>query len=286
MRTVDLLITGSSRPQLFPFTWKSFKKYVHFRGKLRVIFHEDFVFPKESQKTIIYLNELKKKGEINEIITHNPSIGLGNTLDKILRKNIESDFMFYLQDDWEFERPIDLDELVWIMETNKKMNLIFFNKIKNNSSINSDSCPQYTFGYKDFILWHGWTFLPGIWRMSMVKEKIKNLKFRDTRPEGFFTNLFGDHKKRHDIKHCEENIGAYALGKTNEPRYVRHIGNDWRMASWRLENGKPGGCHDASRMDDPYRGAWLPPLAERPVHKQNPTQEEIDKMLAEEAGIK
>jgi hypothetical protein len=283
MRKVDLIITGSSRPQLFPFTWESFKKHVHFRGELRVIFHEDFVFPDQSRKVVEYLNHLKKKGEIHEIITHNPSIGLGRALDDLINNHIKSEFIFYLQDDWEFERPIDLDELVWTMEQTPKLNLIFFNKIKNDASINKQRCPEYTFKFKDFTLWHGWTFLPGIWRMSKVREKWA---VREVRPEGFFTNRFGNHNQRGDIKYCEQNIGAYALGKNGEPRYVRHIGNDWRMANWRLENGKPGGCHDASRMDDPYRGAWLPPLADRPVHKENPTQEEIDKMLAEEAGIK
>lgn len=283
MRNIDLVITGSSRPQLFPFTWESFKKYVHFRGNLRVIFHEDFVFPKESEKVMNYLNNLKDRGEIHEIIHHNPCIGLGRALDDIIKNHIKSDFIFYLQDDWEFERPIDLDQLVWTMEENKEINLIFFNKIKNYGVLNKAPCPQYTFSYTDFILWHGWTFLPGIWRMSKVKEKWA---VRVERPEGFFTNQFGTHQQRQDVGWCEKNIGAYALGKTGEPRYVRHIGNDWRMASWRLQNGKPGGVHDANRMDIPYRGKWLPDLVERPHRNDNYTKKQIDEMLKEEAGIK
>jgi hypothetical protein len=283
MRKIDLVITGSSRPQLFPFTWESFKRNVHFRGKIRVIFHEDFVFPKESEKVVKYLEKLKSKGEIHEIITHNPAIGLGKALDDIIRNSIKSDFIFYLQDDWEFERPIDLDELIWTMETNPKINLIFFNKIINYDSLNNQKCPQYTFGYKDFTLWHSWSFLPGIWRMSKVREKWK---CREVRPEGFFSNQFGTHDERGDIQYCIDNIGAYALGKNNEPRYVRHIGNDWRMAKWRLENGKPGGVHDSSRMDDPYMAKWLPKLDERPHRNDTYSKEEIDKMLSEEAGIK
>lgn len=275
MRKIDLVITGSSRPQLFKYTWKAFKKYVHFRGKLRVIYHEDFVFPKESCKVIEYLNELKSKGEINEIITNNPAIGLGKTLDNIIKNKITSDFIFYLQDDWEFERPIDLDELVWTMETNDELNLIFFNKIINYEYINQQRCPQYKFGYKDFTLWHGWTFLPGIWRMSKVREKWK---MRKVRPEGFFTNQFGSHDERGDIEYCVNNIGAYALGKNNEPRYVRHIGDDWRMAEWRLKNGKPGGVYDADRMDNPFRGEWLPSLENRPHRNDVYSEEEVKKV--------
>lgn len=283
MRKIDLVITGSSRPQLLPFTWESFKKYVFFRGEIRVIVHEDFVFPKESKKVIEYLNILKKKGEIHDIITHNPCIGLGKALDDIIKNRIKSDFIFYLQDDWEFERPIDLDQLLWIMEENKNINLIFFNKARNYKILNKAPCPQYTFGHQDFILWHGWTFLPGIWRMSKVREKWA---CRETRPEGFFTNQFGTHEIRQNVEYCVKNIGAYALGKTGECRYVRHLGNDWRMAKWRLKDGKPGGCHDASRMDDPYRAKWLPPLSERPVQRKNHSKADIDKMLKEEAIIK
>ena len=279
-RNIDLIITGSSRPQLFPFCWESFKKYVHFRGNMRVIFHEDFVFPDDSQKVLQYLNKLKNKGEIHEIITHRPAIGLGMTLDCLIKQHIKSDFVFYLQDDWEFERPIDLDQLLWVMETHPKINLIFFNKSANFGSVSKAPCPQYTFGGVDFILWHGWAFLPGIWRMSKVKEKWIP---RDHHPEGKMTNQFGNHETRMSVKYCEENVGAYGLGKTGERAYIRHIGNDWRMARWRLENGKPGGRHDEDTMDYQYRGKWLPEIKQRPHPNNSYTQEQIYKMLKKEA---
>jgi hypothetical protein len=60
-----------------------------------------------------------------------------------------------------------------------------------------------------------------------------------------------------DVKYCEKNIGAYIYGQQGEHRYVRHLGNDWRMADWRLENGRPGGRHH-SNMDKPYMAPWLP----------------------------
>jgi len=283
-RNIDLVITGSSRPQLFPFCWESFKKYVHFRGNLRVIFNEDFVFPKESHKMIKYLEGLRDKGEIHEIIIHNPAIGLGNSLDHLIKHEIKSDFIFYLQDDWEFEVPIDLDRLLWIMERNPKINLIFLNKSKNWPKLSETLYPQYTFDFVDFTLFHGWSFLPGIWRMKKVREKWK---VRDIRPEGFFTNQFGNHEQRLDIKYCKENLGAYALGKNGEDRYIRHIGYDWRMANWRLQDGGkvPGGTYDKELMDYRFRPAWLPKLIDTPHRKVVYEKEDIKQMLSEEIGM-
>jgi hypothetical protein len=67
--------------------------------KHNVIYHEDYVFPNESNKTINYLNELKNKNEINLILSTNPAKGLGNALDILIKKHIKSKFVFYLQDD-------------------------------------------------------------------------------------------------------------------------------------------------------------------------------------------
>lgn len=36
------------------------------------------------------------------------------------------------------------------------------------------------------------------------------------RPEGYFTNAFGDHNTRMDCEYCRKNIGAYMLGKTGD----------------------------------------------------------------------
>lgn len=270
---IELLIFGSSRPLLFPFCWESFKKYVHYRKKMNVIFHEDQVFPKESKKVLSYL----KKNNI-PFESHCPSIGLGKSMD-FLFKNVKSSYIFYLQDDWEFERPIDIDLLLWVMENNKNINCIFLNKYRNFKVLNDMIHPQYTYNGVDMCLYHAWSFLPGIWRMSKV---IEYWDVRESHPEGHFTNRFGNHEERTDVKFCEEKMGVYTLGKNEDYRYIRHIGNDWRMASWRLEDGKPGGCNDPNRMDYPFRAPWLPKLEKRPSFKSMYSKEEIERSLSEE----
>jgi hypothetical protein len=53
------------------------------------------------------------------------------------------------------------------------------------------------------------------------------------------------------------------------------------MAKWRLEDGKPGGCHDAERMDLPYRAPWLGPLPFRPVQHSTVDEEKLKLELSE-----
>lgn len=277
---IDVLITGSSRPKLIPFCFQTFKDKIHFNGEMRIVYHEDFVFPKESEKVIDYLNS-QNIIDIDEIYQHNPSIGLGMAMNDMLKNKIKSKYMFYLQEDWMFERPIDLDRILWVMDRNTEINLIFFNKTKNWGRLNEASQPQYTYDDLDMCLYHSWTFLPGIWRMDFVMKHWANS--RKERPEGFFSNQFGNHQTRMDNEYCKDNIGAYIYGKTKDWRYVRHIGNDWRCAEWRLKNGTFGGCHDPSRMDDPFMAPWLGTLETTPRSGINYTEEDIQKMLDEEA---
>lgn len=276
---LDLLITSSSRPQLFPYFWESFKKMMIIRQPYSVHVHEDFVFPNQSNKVINYLSALN---DIDTVKYHNPAIGLGPAMDFMFNNYIKADYMLYFQEDWQVERPIDVDQLIYVMDKNPEVNLIFFNKTRNTARLNKAMQPQYLYtdgaAGIDLCLYHSWTFLPGLWRMDFVR---KHWRVREERPEGYFSNAFGTHDQRMDCNYCEKTIGAYMLGKTGDYRYVRHIGNDWRMAKWRLEGGKPGGCNEPSRMDFPFIAPWVP-FDERPVQKPKPSKAEVEKQMSEE----
>jgi hypothetical protein len=64
-----------------------------------VYVHEDFVFPEQSKEVIKYLTILKESGEIRDFTYHNPSIGLGKSMDYMFKHHIKSKYMFYLQED-------------------------------------------------------------------------------------------------------------------------------------------------------------------------------------------
>jgi len=264
---LEVLITSSSRPQLFPFCWESFKKMCIIRDKPKVTVHEDFVYPAESEKVMTYLKGLKKNGEIDVIDTDQPAIGLGRTLNNYSCRRFEKKYIFYLQEDWEFERPIDIDQITYVMDQNPKINLIFFNKIRNNGVINKQRQTEYTYSDMTMCLYHAWTMLPGIWRASFVE---KHFPGPSDRPEGAFTNQFGSHAQRSADQYCVDAIGAYIYGRQGEHRYVRHLGNDWRMAKWRLERHGdkvvPGGNHNSDTMDKNYMAPWIP-YPERPTQR-------------------
>jgi hypothetical protein len=256
-KNLEVLITGSSRPQLFAHFYESFKKMCIIREQPKVTMHEDFVFPKQSIKLVN-----KVLGKYPEIIldTDEPPKGLGWTLEHYLFNRLNTKYVLYLQEDWLFERPIDIDKLVWIMDQNADINLIFFNKIRNNGSINRQKQEQVDYNGEKFCVYHSWTMLPGIWRVDFVKKHWpKGAHFK---PESVFTQRFGTHDDRSPVEYCREKIGAYIMGKTGEHRYVRHMGNDWRMAAWQLEKlaGKlvPGGNHNSKTMDLSYMAPWVP----------------------------
>ena len=153
------------------------------------------------------------------------------------------------------------------MDHHPHINQVFFNKIKNNAVVNKCRQEERTFEKRRFCVYHGFTFNPGIWRTKFVR------KYWPTgvtiRPEGAFQAQFGSHEKRKNTQYCEDVVGSYIYGPQGEARYIRHLGNDWRMANWRLEthNGKivPGGNHNSITMDKTYMADWVP-------YKKRPTQ--------------
>ncbi len=278
---LEILITSSSRPQLWPYFWESFKKMCIIRQPYRVTVHEDFVYSDRSVKVIKYLEHLKSKGEIHVIDKDAPARSLGWSLDHYIKKRLKNEYVFYMQEDWEFERPIDIDQITHTMDKFNRINLIYFNKIRNSGVINKTEQREYNFDRLKCCLYHGWAFLPGIWRLPHVR---KYWTYATHKPEGNFTNNFGSHDQRLSVDYCEKKIGAYIYGPQGDSRYIRHIGNDWRMAQWQLKGkgrGNPGGRH-AEAMDLPYMAPWL----QKEFYYKRPVQAEegydttiIDKIL-------
>lgn len=250
MRKFNILITGSSRPELLKLTVNSFKKFLHTEMDINWMLHEDFVFNEESIKSVKWANDSK----IFNIIEQSNGIGLGKAISKMI-KYFDTEYMFYLQDDWELERPVELDRIVWTMENHKKINNVILPKMKIPAKMNKIEQLPFNYDGLDLALTNGWFLNPGIWRTKIVKDKWTNLG--SVRFEGNFTNKFGTHEQRSNLKYCEDNLGAYFLGKTGEYRYVRHLGDTWRMASWRLENKKPGGNVLSEIGNLPHMAPWL-----------------------------
>lgn len=259
---IDVLITGSSRPFLIGYTFDAFEEKVKLTtgGQKRYLLHEDAVFPKKSLEVISWAKTFKEFSIVEMAV---PKLGLGKVLDKMLPL-IQTDYMFYLQDDWEFERFVDLGQILWVMDRNPEINLIAFGKFRNLGTINGFDQEEFNFNGLRLCLINSWTFVPGVWRMSFVRKMWES---RDHRPEGYFTNKLGTRSQRTNKKYCIENLGAYLYGSRGDYRYIRHIGDSWRMADWQLKEGKPSGGIECTFVDEVmFRAPWLDPMPDRPIN--------------------
>ena len=265
---------GSSRPNLLKYTYESFKRFVLYDNtNLKSMMHEDYLYPDESEKSLKYADN-----NFDTVILSKPKIGVGYAMDKMF-KDVTAPYIFYLQDDWEFERPVDLDRIIWTMEKHKKINCITFNKFRNmNGSLEDAGFEnrEYDYDGMKLCIYPGWQFLPGVWRMSKVREKWSPRKIR---PEGNFQNSFGSDKERTENKDnfLENTVGAYMYGAMGEYRHVRHIGGTWRMADWQIKanNYKPTGVrHWDFKNLERDRGPWLGDLPARPLNSGVPLNKE------------
>ncbi|MFW6129568.1 MAG: hypothetical protein ACOC56_00200 [Atribacterota bacterium] len=278
---IDVLITSSSRPLLIPYLITSLRKFIDSQcnTKLRLLLHEDFVIPNKSDEVMRWAHRLKK---FDVMKTHNPKIGLGMAMDYMFKNHVKSKYMFYLQDDWEFERPgIDLDRILWTMDRNPEINLVLFSPFKNKKTVKHfKESKEFVFDGQKFTLYNGWSFVPGIWRMSFVRKKWKEP--REYKPEGFFTNLLGTNKQRESADYCIKNIGTYLYGGFDEYKFINHLGCTWRVADWRLEDGDYGGDinFEVSKIKDREndRAPWLDPYEPRPMYTKNKGNPDLSKL--------
>lgn len=228
---IDIIITGSSRPELLKITIENFRKFLFTEKKIRWLLHEDFVWPEKSEESI----EVAMSFGFDIILHHSPASNLGIALDTLLQK-VETPYIVYLQDDWELERPVELDRILWTMDKHNEINHVLLppHKIEKERGGSDFVRKTYTFDGLDLTLNNGWYLNPAIWRMSKVKEKWVTPTIE--RIEGFFINRFGKHEQRLNHDFLRKNVGSYFLGKIGDYRYVRHLGSTFRNESFRLND--------------------------------------------------
>lgn len=252
VRDCDVIITSSSRPELLKLTLDGMEKYIHFHGNFRFILNEDFVFPNESEKLVEWA---RKSGYFKEedIIINRKPLGLEKALLNLMDR-VKTPFCFHMQDDWVFERPIELDKVMYIMENIKEVNNILFYKARVPIVKDSVLMREYYFAqFPQFLtLDYSWELMPGVWRTSFAKPMIKEAmtikvnRFRPTQKNKFrtapakITNYLRPKSKRDDMDYLYHNMGVFFWGAWGEPRWCRHIGENARMEAWRLSGGQPG----------------------------------------------
>jgi hypothetical protein len=263
---LDVLICGSSRPQLLIYLLESLDRFVISQSKntdFRLLLNEDCLQPGKSEKSI---EMVKERG--GKILAHNPPIGYGPGMKKALVNHIETEYMLALQDDWEFERTgIDIDRILWVMELKKGINSVVFNKWSNQKQFGA--LKEYNYHGIKLSIAHQWHVLPGIWRVSVAR---RHWQAAGSHPVGAFMRELGGVAK--EPEDAVRRIGSYWYGGMGEQRWVRHNGNTWKTTKW----GKGGERieHDLNQFR--YKPPWLPYEA-RPTNKKIQLEDSKDKEM-------
>jgi hypothetical protein len=119
---IDLCIVATLRPELLRRTLESFKKYVKYSGEINPIINIDMVPKSDKELDIIsqMIGIVKENiGDFRKPTGHTASI-VGNFAKavKTVWENTTSEYVFHLEDDWEFLKKIDLDWCVYDMKCN------------------------------------------------------------------------------------------------------------------------------------------------------------------------
>jgi hypothetical protein len=236
-KMIDILIMGSSRPKLLPYCINSIREKVKYSGNFRWIYHEDFVYPEYSQESVNYLISQN----FDEVVSHYPAIGYGRAIEHML-DYIKSPFFLMVQEDCEFEREVDLDIVINLMDKYNEINQITYHINKTPRQFKGKGAiynlKEYEFDNITLTLWYAWLFFPNITRLDWFKKKwvVKPDEPEKFKPADWFTNeVLGNIQDRVKHEYSYNNIGSFIYGKIGEPRYVRHIGDSWRSPHWQLK---------------------------------------------------
>lgn len=168
---IPVLITSSSRFLPLKVQMLSFIDKAKLNGNFIFYLNEDVI-----QERTVESNSLvqwaKKSNIFKKIFVNNPNEGRGSALNR-MRKFAEGyKYIFYLEDDWEFLRYINVNSILNLMDKHEDINQIGFHNRHQKRIFTSY---QFHYNYKDYnidghdlILSERWGFSPSIWRTSFI----------------------------------------------------------------------------------------------------------------------
>lgn len=234
MNKIDITMPTTLRPSLLEQTLKSFTKNVFTdRTRYRFIFNVDPVGEKGSKSEDVVEVANKYFDDILYNIAEEPSFPKAF---KWCWNHAESDYLFHMNEDWELLRPINVDEMIDILEKNQNLaclrllkmdvpgNLKFFrSKYENMGKYLKAGSREVSFGTN-----------PELIRGKFYKEARKYLldthnpekQFRPWQ-KGMFENV---------TKHWD--YAVYA--KPGDRMLIRDIGKNWMLRNKFQKKGGPG----------------------------------------------
>jgi hypothetical protein len=221
---MEIFITGSSRPSVYPIFWESFKEMVKMDCASKVTAYEDVILPKESAKVKKYI-----KPKVDVYIEINPFKRLGYVYNEIL-KNVSTKYFLYLQEDWKFLKPIDVDKLIEIMDDNPFIEQIWFPKFMQKNHWKSLTGEILTFKDIKLTEWKGdgkknssssWAFLPHIVRTNFIRGIYEKANCHNqSRPESLLKKWISNQQQLSGKELYDKISWIF----DNEKEYIQHLG--------------------------------------------------------------
>jgi hypothetical protein len=238
---IDIIRTSSSRPELLELTTHSLQKHLKFDGNFRWLIHEDAV----NDRSPKCMDFIENSGIYNVYKQDSPPVGQGNSLFWLLNQ-VKSKYILYIEDDWRLLKDINLNEVINIMEEHNDVNQICFNKraiMKKKQWFTKKEVYKNNIALTTNMYW---TFIPSLWRMSYIKDKIPyNLKECTGGQLSYGVNthlrqLFGNGEDQNQF-HADwviKNTGTYFLGNViNLYKEAFNLGELSEDEYYKLNNG-------------------------------------------------
>lgn len=210
---ITVVMTSCGRLDLLKRTMDSFLKFNTYPIS-------EFIIVEDSCKLDV-INEIKRLYPFVNLIVNEKNIGQVASIDKGY-SFVKTPYIFHLEDDWEFYRDHFIEKSLAILEYDKKIMQVWLRELydTNTHPVESEICYLKDIIYRYLQTnalggnWHGFTWNPGLRRLSDYKLVAP---FSAIREDGDFNALTECHVGQ---KFFELGFRAVIL----EQGYVKHIG--------------------------------------------------------------
>jgi GT2 family glycosyltransferase len=223
MKNISVVITSCGRFDLLERTIFSFLKYNTYKNINQIIVIDDsgFVSPEESIKNIFSKCLLACEPQI---IINTFNIGQVASIDKAY-ENVINEYIFHLEDDWEFYDYGFIEESLQILENYKEIMIVWLRNHNDTNRHPLENLNNYEFKLPKLNCgnWHGFTWNPGLRRLSdynLIKPFYKNANSEEKASIFYMKNGFRS-----------------AISK-KENGYVKHIGYNGRSTAFMKDTKK------------------------------------------------
>ena len=192
--------------------------------EVKVIVHCDLW--DDSSESDQYLKNLRKLSSLYGFELLFGSRGLSCATREMISR-VDTEYYFFLEHDWVFEKKIDLDEIVRMMDANKNVKYIRFNKRKNKIAGGDSILEPRCIDGVNLLANDNWSANPHIARVSVFKddwmEYIPSKPERGNLMEIFIRNAYIDDINNYGFNKALKQWGVFVYGDIEEGRSVRHL---------------------------------------------------------------